>query len=233
MPEVPKIVHDRLRAGLPGGAPLGGAHPDPDVLTAFAEQVLSVAEREAVLQHLARCGDCRELVALSIPPLESSAQPITAEDSEAPVSTTSGADENARGPRSWLAWPGLRWAALAAGLVVAGGVLLIHPGKPSAVREARQQAASTAPRPEETTVAKQEAPAPNNALNDKLSGKKPAPAERSFSRDKESKLAYPAAAPAAKIMDRGQIGAGAAGKDMAAGASPAPARRAPTILRRA
>ena len=61
MPEVPKIVHDRLRAGLPTGTGPEGPHPDPDVLTAFAEQALSAAEREGVLQHLARCGDCREI----------------------------------------------------------------------------------------------------------------------------------------------------------------------------
>ena len=196
-------------------------HPDPDVLTAFAEQALSAAEREAVLQHLARCGDCRELVALSIPPLESRAQPVAAEESDAPVSVGKNAGGETSGYRSWFAWPTLRWAALAAGLVAAGGILLIHPGKPGAVPEAKQQAASTAPRPEETTVAKQDAPAPNNALNEKLSEKKPAPAEQAFSRDKESKLAYPAAAPAAQVMDRGQIAAGAGGKDLAAGESPA------------
>ena len=210
-------------------------HPDPDVLTAFAEQALSAAEREGVLQHLARCGDCRELVALSIPPMESSAQPVAAEESDAPVPVASNARGEAGGYRSWFAWPVLRWAALAAGLMLAGGILLIHPGKPNAVPEAKQQAARTVPRPEETTVAKQEAPVPNDALNEKLSEKKPAPAELAFSRDRESKLANPAARPAKETTVRGQIEMRTAGKDLVAGggaftatpASPAPAPPVP------
>jgi Putative zinc-finger len=238
MPEVPKIVHDRLRAGLPGGT-VPAPHPDPDVLTAFAEQALSAAEREGVLHHLARCGDCRELVALSIPPMESSAQPVAAEESESLVSAAGRADENAGGQRSWFAWPGLRWAALAAGLIVAGGILLIHPGKPNAVPEAKRQAASAGPQHAETIVAKKQAPAPENALNAINSEKKPAPAEQSFRRDKESKLAYPAAAPANAVSADGQIKTRVAAKDLAVGAaagaavsgaptSPAPAPQVPT-----
>jgi hypothetical protein len=231
MPEVPKIVHDRLRAGLPGGTVPKAPHPDPDVLTAFAEQALSAAEREGVLQHLARCGDCRELVALSVPPMESTAQPVAAEESEAPVSVASNARGETGGPRSWFAWPGLRWAALAAGLVVAGGILLIHPGKPSAVPEAKQQAASAGPQHEETIVAKKAAPTPASEANN--TEKKPAPAERAFGRDKESNLAYPAAVPAAKVMARGQSETRAADKDLAGPAmgaafGAAPAKPAPT-----
>ncbi len=199
-------------------------HPDPDVLTAFAEQALSAAEREGVLQHLAHCGDCRELVALSVSPMESTAQPVAEEESEAPVSVASNARGETGGHRSWFAWPALRWAALAAGLVVAGGILLIHPGKPSAVPEAKQQAASTGTQPEETIVAKKAAPTPAVEANN--TEKKPAPAERAFDRAKESNLAFPTAVPAAKVMARGQSETRAADKDLAAGASkasPAPA----------
>ena len=62
MTEVPKIVYDRLRAALPEQA-----HPDADLLAAFAEQAISATERDGVLQHLALCGDCREVVALALP----------------------------------------------------------------------------------------------------------------------------------------------------------------------
>ena len=62
MTEVPKIVHDRLRAALPEQA-----HPDADLLAAFAEQALSATERDGVLQHLALCGDCRDVIALALP----------------------------------------------------------------------------------------------------------------------------------------------------------------------
>jgi hypothetical protein len=119
MSDAPKIVHDRLRAAAPGES-----HPDADVLSAFAEQALSGAEREGVMRHLARCGDCREVVALSLPPLEAVAQP------QAPAGQTSPRRSSGRS-LSWLAWPNLRWAALAASVVVVGSVLLLRPEKPT------------------------------------------------------------------------------------------------------
>lgn len=42
-------------------------HPDPDLLTAYVEELLPAAEREDVLRHLSVCGDCREIVALTMP----------------------------------------------------------------------------------------------------------------------------------------------------------------------
>jgi hypothetical protein len=139
MTEVPKIVYDRLRAALPEQA-----HPDADLLTAFAEQALSAAEREGVLQHLALCEDCRDLVALALP--------------AADITPTRTADENgvrttvsqvgSRAPRKLsLAWPTLRWAALAAGAVVAAAVLLVHPGKLNQATppSVNQQVATAAP----------------------------------------------------------------------------------------
>ncbi len=49
-----------------------GQHPDADQLSAFAEQALPAHERERTLAHLANCAACREIVALSLPPLEAS-----------------------------------------------------------------------------------------------------------------------------------------------------------------
>ncbi|MBV9227059.1 MAG: zf-HC2 domain-containing protein, partial [Acidobacteriaceae bacterium] len=40
-------------------------HPDADLLTAFAEDRLSSRERTNILEHLARCSNCREIVALT------------------------------------------------------------------------------------------------------------------------------------------------------------------------
>ncbi len=130
MTDVPKIVHDRLRAALPGRILPGGAepeqvHPDADVLTAFAEQALSATERDGLLQHLALCGDCREVVAVALPPADIAAAPIVT-DTDGLRTTVS----KARAPHKLsFAWPTLRWAALAAGIAVAGAVLLLHPGK--------------------------------------------------------------------------------------------------------
>jgi len=127
MTEVPKIVYDRLRAALPNQAVTEGPHPDPDLLTAFAEQALSATEREVVLEHLARCGNCRELIALALPAADAEAAPVAAV-AEADRATVSRA--GAPVPRKLrFAWPSLRWAALAAGAVVAAALLLVHPGK--------------------------------------------------------------------------------------------------------
>jgi len=234
MPEVPKIVHDRLRTGLPGGTLPAASHPDPDVVTAFAEQALSAAEREAVLQHLAGCGTCRELVALSIPPMESGTQPLGAEDSEPAAPTASSARRKASRPRSWWAWSGWRWAALAAGIVVAGGILLIHPGKPTAVREAKQQPASTVARTDEAIVAKEAAAPSDSGLNTRSWEKKPVPAQPVLNWDKELKVA---GAPAENAIARAQIEPSATSKDKdmavsgavgGAPASPAPVPQVPS-----
>ena len=120
------------------------SHPDADLLTAFAEQALSAGERENVLQHLARCGDCRELIALALPPAEFGAAPIAIE-TDADRATTSRAGMPAphklNFARPTLAWPTLRWAALAAGVVVAAAVLLVHPGKLNQVAPSANRAA--------------------------------------------------------------------------------------------
>jgi len=133
MTEVPKIVYDRLRAAPPERATLGqtvreSVHPDADLLTAFAERALSAAERDGVLQHLALCRDCREVIALAHSDASAAAAPTTAgtESVRAPVP--------AKSRWSWLsspklAWPSLGWAALAAGVALAASVLLLHPGK--------------------------------------------------------------------------------------------------------
>lgn len=47
-----------------------GQHPDADQLSAFAEQSLTVYEREQTLAHLVECSRCRKIVALSLPPVE-------------------------------------------------------------------------------------------------------------------------------------------------------------------
>jgi hypothetical protein len=128
MTQVPKIVHDRLRAaraGLPSPTGTGLVHPDADLLTAFAEQALSATERDSVLEHLAHCGDCRETVTLALPATESVATPV-ANDTGAVETMVS--PVRAR-PKPIFAWPTLRWAALAAGIVVVASALLLRSGK--------------------------------------------------------------------------------------------------------
>src|SRR5712671_1098483 len=100
MPELPQIVRKRLKA-----SPLPGLHPDADVLTAFGERLLPESERALVLDHLARCGDCREVIALALPASEA-----------ADVATARTVQ------RGWFGWPSLRWGLVAAGIVAAVSV---------------------------------------------------------------------------------------------------------------
>jgi len=118
MPEVPKVVLERLRTGAPDAV-----HPDADLLTAFAEQMLSPTERENVLQHLAACGDCCEVVTLALPPESLPVPSVEAKEAQV-VLTVKG-----RKSSHWYEWAGLRWAAVAAGVVVVASVLVVQPGK--------------------------------------------------------------------------------------------------------
>jgi hypothetical protein len=146
MTEVPKIVYDRLRAALPERTAPEPAHPDADLLTVFAEQALSVTERDGVLEHLALCGDCREVIALALPAANIVAAPIATETEAARATPIP-----AKVQRNWLTSPkfapSLRWAALAAGVAVVASVLLVHPGKLNQAMppSANPQIAATAP----------------------------------------------------------------------------------------
>ncbi len=187
MTEVPKIVHDRLRAAELARAAGGPSHPDADVLTAFAEQSLLPAERDGVLQHLAACHDCRELVALALPPEVVTVMPGATETEavRTPFKT--------HPAKSWLnalAWPTLRWAALAAGVVVAGSVLLLHHGNSPVATPANQQIAvntpSAVPRIP-TPSAQAQAPARDQAPLE------PAPSKKAKTNGNPEKLASNAA----------------------------------------
>jgi len=94
MERVPQIVSERLKAGAPVVD-----HPDADLLTAFAERSLSKSERATLVEHLARCGECREIVALALP---------ASDDLQPTVSPSA---------TGWLTWPVLRWGLIAAGIL--------------------------------------------------------------------------------------------------------------------
>jgi Photosynthesis system II assembly factor YCF48 len=102
MDQLPKIVQQGL-----GRTAKPEIHPDADMLTAFAEKSLNDRERSHVLQHLASCADCREVLAIAMP--ETTTEP-------APILERS----------SWLSWPILRWGALAACVVVVGAAVTLH-----------------------------------------------------------------------------------------------------------
>ena len=107
MTDVPNLVRERLKAAQ------AGTHPDPNLLTAFAEQALSERERIPVLDHLARCTECREVVALQLPPTPSPA-------------LVSGKDTRPVQKAPWFRWSALRWGALAACVVIVSSAVLMQ-----------------------------------------------------------------------------------------------------------
>ena len=64
-------MSDLLQSGHPTqpGDP-ATLHPDPDQLSAFAEQALPAHEYQETLAHLATCPHCRAIVTLALPTVE-------------------------------------------------------------------------------------------------------------------------------------------------------------------
>jgi hypothetical protein len=162
MQDVPKIVRERLKIATPAVN-----HPGADALTAFAEHSLPGIERDLVLEHLARCGDCREVVALALPATE-------------PVQTV--VSPSSHPSSGWLTWPALRWAFVTAGIIAIAsfGILQYQKSTHQTMTADRASAPQTA-----TTEAKNQllaapvAPAPAEkrdkiqappALGDSVSG---------------------------------------------------------------
>lgn len=110
-------------------------HPDPDLLTAFAEGALIAREREEISGHLAVCGECREVLSrasgAAVDPVEVKPQ-LLPRPMHPPL-------------RRWLPW-----VAVAAGIVVCSAVLLRHQSKsvvapPTQVAVVSQQEAKALP----------------------------------------------------------------------------------------
>ncbi|MGH9516048.1 MAG: YCF48-related protein [Terriglobales bacterium] len=94
-----KIVSARLQAAA------AGPHPAPELLAAYTENNLSPQDRHTLLAHLAACADCRDALYLSLP--DAGPQPVLRPSYKAPR----------------LA---VRWATLAASVVILGAVLLTN-----------------------------------------------------------------------------------------------------------
>lgn len=124
MQNVPKIVREHLKATT---SDLAANHPDADLLTAFAEHSLPGRERDLVLEHLARCGDCREIVALALPAMEAVEPLKTAVRPAA---------------RGWLTWPALRWGLGAAGIVAITSLGIVQYQRSTASRSMAEKSAA-------------------------------------------------------------------------------------------
>jgi hypothetical protein len=108
MTELPKSAHSRMQAGQ-GSV---NAHPNADMLNAFLEKALLSTEREQVMEHLAVCPDCREIVSISVP---------AEENANRDVGTV----------KTWFGtrWTHIRWgAAAASAVVIVAAVITLRPG---------------------------------------------------------------------------------------------------------
>jgi len=112
MQNIPKIVQARLQRPTPEAAL---RHPDADLLTAFAEQSLGEYERAHLMEHLAQCGDCREVVVLALPATEAVLVPSSSPAARGGWLST-----------AWLSWPVLRWSVVAAGLALVTSVGILQ-----------------------------------------------------------------------------------------------------------
>ena len=93
-----KLVSGRLNVGAEG------PHPDPELLAALAEDSLGERDRSDLLGHLAACMECREVLYLAQPDLADHLQPVFVVRKPARL--------------------GMRWATLAASVIIAAGVLV-------------------------------------------------------------------------------------------------------------
>jgi hypothetical protein len=210
MENVPKFVRQRLQA------PAAEPHPDANLLTAFAEQALPESERAAVIGHLADCGDCREVIALTLPVSE-----------VASVTAVKGIG------RGWLSLPILRWGVVAAGLVVLTsiGILQYREHRPqesrlaglrtgdraiSAVENSKVSARPPAP------VAPPQAPRPQGEMMMKKQAGRQGPAlagsERAVSSDRKR----------TGVGVGGGFGSGIGGATTVAATTPRPGSAGPT-----
>lgn len=160
MTELPKSVREQLARG-----PLPTQHPDADLLTAYGENSLSGTERQSVMEHLAMCEECREVVFLALPEGDSAQEAV----SPAPVRKV-----------RWMAWA----SAAAAVVVVGSAVVVFKPGKSPAPPEPVSIAQKEAPAQPNVEVPREAAKpqVPSDAsrpaktrTSDQVAGVKPTP----------------------------------------------------------
>lgn len=141
MAELPETARQKLKHWV------AGPHPDANLLSAFAENSLSARERGPLVEHLAACASCREVVALAAP------QDISAAIAPAPGKTV----------RQWAM---LRWGTAAAILVVMVGVVWLGRSKRTVAPEPAAEVARAMPQsanqmaPEEKAKAEPQGAAP-------------------------------------------------------------------------
>ncbi|HEX6879783.1 MAG TPA: zf-HC2 domain-containing protein [Terriglobales bacterium] len=124
MNELPESVRKQLAK-----EPMPGVHPDADILAGFGEDALTPKERQQVMEHLAACAECREIVFLAQP--EATSQTVLV-----PLKSRRFA---------WMAW------ASAAVVIVVGSAVLIQREE---VQKIQPPAVANMSKPPEAEVSK-------------------------------------------------------------------------------
>jgi len=160
-PRNSKIIGARLRVGAMAPS---SAHPDPDLLTAFAEQSLNEGERVKVLEHLSQCTVCRDVVYFALP-----------EEQAAPLEVVKAPIVKAPPQARWFAGRRLQWAALAASLSMIAAVAIFLKNNPERLATPGQVAHETSGTESEkdsrTVAAPPANTAPASAITDEIAGK--------------------------------------------------------------
>jgi hypothetical protein len=127
-------------------------HPDPDLLTAFAEGALLPRERRKLFEHLARCAECRELLSIAseaAPETEAALKPFLVPRRALPPQ------------RIWLPW-----ASIAASLLVVCSAALLYHQQQSSRKHAEVAANEPAQLP--APALQQPSPLPSPELKNTL-----------------------------------------------------------------
>lgn len=125
-----------------------GMHPDAEILTAFAEQLVTEAERQQVLAHMALCDRCREVVFLA----QQAAEP------EQPASVLSHTSERKMGGGWFTGWR-LFWVPVAALAGIVGFAVVQHQ-RHGSVPESQMAQNAPPPEPMRDMGAAKAAPSP-------------------------------------------------------------------------
>jgi hypothetical protein len=112
---IPKSVQDLLARQT-----AADDHPSADLLNGYMEQLLTASEMAQVTNHLAACGECREIVFLASGVQEEEVVPAVA--AAMPAQERQVVAPAGRRKSGWVWW---KWAAPAVAVIaIAGGVLI-------------------------------------------------------------------------------------------------------------
>ncbi len=134
---------------------VGDVHPSTDMLTAFVEHSLPSGESQRITDHLAKCGDCREVVFLASAAAEEPAgeeQELMPDEAVPRISPALQAKAKEAAPESPRRSGKWRWAWIPAAAVLLLSALLIQ----------RSQLVKNAPQPSEMIARKEP---PSSATN--------------------------------------------------------------------